>query len=445
LERDVGKPLSELLFTLPSVRALLGSVVDDLVSRQNVILLLPRGISADQVRLAVARTLQARRFDGIKLVPLPDLAGDCTPEASLCALFGVPVDSGDPEVLRVELLRFLSPKMLLLHGWEGLPGPRRAEWLEFVVRWAELLKRSEGAPVPSLVMFVAVPFELLGGEPPFEDVGLSVYWWWGVPSVLEVRSLWRNLTSSDSGDFEARWAEVLYPTMSGGDLCLLDELLGTDEPALENARDFLRDFAIRRGWSAEALVAARASHVLGFSFGDMAPARPPERFRTLWAMGAVMQTPEDGVQLHSAALSLLGLEQRYSQRLWKAQIELVFPLLNEVRLLICEAITKSEGQGWADRWETPQDPRDWPKVSESSLNCEWAHLLFLLTARSELTAHRRWLPIVREAIELRNLLAHGQPISLEDARRFVGLVTRTFRRPGPKRFERGVGPPVARN
>ena len=106
--------------------------------------------------------------------------------------------------------------------------------------------------------------------------------------------------------------------------------------------------------------------------------------------------------------------------LWRGQSELLLPLVNEVRLKVCQDFTATYGSDWPTRWVPPFNEQEIEEVRRSPLGTELGHVNYLLQAlgvrnpRHDLFEKRSLGDLVLQARNLRNEIAHYNPVALRD-------------------------------
>lgn len=96
--------------------------------------------------------------------------------------------------------------------------------------------------------------------------------------------------------------------------------------------------------------------------------------RTLWAHGALSWTLEFGLELHTAAMAVLGRDEEVKHRLWRGQAELLLPLIDHMRLMVCTDLAHSYGKNWPMRYGLPTSEEEKAAVQASPLACQWGYL-----------------------------------------------------------------------
>ena len=242
------------------------------------------------------------------------------------------------------------PDVFYVHRIGRIP-----EWAEFIEGWAEEyqgLRASGNHSVPSLC--VVGKLRDFDFSPPVPAQSLSLHWWWGFPSALEMRlacrlvgvqyrnhhsaaGLWREyvlpgLVSSDVQLAEHMWEQVLHGTdqvMSG----LIDYWESLEQPS--------------PAWSIDDVIGRVGDARGNYGVGQ----NPPEDLVRVWGSGGLVYTPEHGLEVHPAALAQSGHRATVEHMLWRGQAELVLPIVNEVRLKVCQGL-------YQDIWQRLASPMD---------------------------------------------------------------------------------------
>lgn len=408
--------LAEHLPTVPSVRRWLAGVRQILADGCSVIVVLPTSLDTtgiwDALRLEIER-IRGEWPGELDLTKVPR-GGDVL--ASLAAAVGLQPPGG----LEFESCLTDSglPQVIALHGIERLDAGSRADWLGLVSRTAALSHRLAGHQrVPSFLCLVYG--EAILGELPVADVRLTVEWWWAMPSVLEVRVLFRSV--EDGADVcRQAWREHVLPSIAGGDIGLSEHLWdnGLFEDQVLLARR-LCEHAEGRGWTAESLktlgLEARLPerHLIRTQTRRM----PPIHLRLLWAHGLVYETDEHGIEVSSAALVILGRHEELAHRMWRGQAGLLLPLLDAVRLHLCTVLAREHGPDWPASLGLPREEDERRAVQDDPFAAQLGYLLFLFRKASELRGETPLRLLTGQAWEIRNELAHYRPVHFTQFRR----------------------------
>jgi hypothetical protein len=397
------------LFGLGSVQRLVRVFADDLAQGRSLLVLLPPNVECDDVWEALGGELRQRECDA-RAVYADEIAPGQSILSSVADSLGVQWPASDTQRTVENLLGCDGlPEIIFCKGFDRDPSGRVPAWLELLSRWAEVAQNTNRPAALCLIVRASSVIDHV----PATNVRLAVRWWWGVPSLLELRLLCREELGEDrSQEADNAWREHLLPALSGGDISLASDLWATVCAGEGEICEALTLHARARGWSGAALRAWGAHNVLGDSFAraglGQRPAKPLER---LWAEGVVHYTREHGAELQTAALYLLGQHEAVRHRIWRGQASLLLPIIDGVRLNLCRRLTEIYGRGWSLRWIPPAKEREYNALSESDYGCELGHLVHLLRACRDLRGHDGWIPLATQARDLRNELAHYRPIS----------------------------------
>ncbi|MCL6447255.1 MAG: hypothetical protein K6U04_03740 [Armatimonadetes bacterium] len=416
-------------FQLPSVRRFLASIVDDLANRRSVLLLLPLNIEPAQVMTVLREELWRRDISSVTL-PLPEFFPDRPPPAALGEALGVDWGEGNISRTVANLIVASSslPDLIWLDGYCILPEIKRKIWLEFLVQWSWHSQNTADYGVMAPAICLVIPANMLPCEVPTSSLYLSVRWWWGFPTALEMQLLCRinNELEQEKWGASSLWREFLLPALVGNDIACMAYLWNEVDGDLEKIVQSLQAYSYQCGWTWENLVGQ------GFEFQNLnergvrfglpgAPSvAPPLKLFRLWSHGLLMATPEYGIELHSAALNFLGKKEELWHRIWRGQAALLLPVLDDVRLTICNLLTRRYGHNWPIRWFPPLSEEEKQAVRDNPLACQWGHLEYLLKYCHSLQPERRWLSLVTTGRKIRNELAHYRPINYSEFRTFYG-------------------------
>jgi hypothetical protein len=408
--------LPAVLFQLPSMRRFFHGLADDLANRRSLLLLLPAGIEPEEIWAALRAELWRRDFT-VAEVSLAEVSKQRAPVAVLSEALGIawrPPDT--PRTLGNLLATEQLPDVVLVEHLDHVAAQTCQEWVVFLRQWTQACQTRADRGASSTALCMVVPATAVLPQPPESSVYLAVHWWWGFPSVLEMHMLCRSRSEQEDWDPVARWREYVLPALTGGDVILATYLWDNLHTGMEGLLKRLCAFATQRGWTAATLRA------WGAGAGIMAASReyrrvprvPPVEIRSLWAYGAIGWTLEYGLELHSAALAVLERHEELQHRLWRGQAELLLPCIDQIRLALCDYLTRMHGPEWPIRGHLPESPEEDAAVRLSPLACQWGHLETLLRHGAGLRAERHWLPLASIARYVRNEIAHYRPITFRD-------------------------------
>ena len=408
--------LADLLMQMPSVQQFLNALLDDLSERRSLLVLLPAEMEAIDLWYAIEGRLVRRDFH-IEEIVLPALPTETSLPVALGKALNVqwPEDSSPRSIANLMISKGL-PEIIYLTGFDELSEPAQTTWLAFLSEWAQVSKNlsdRESPGPPALILFAqgsAFPPQI-----PESDLHLSIHYWWGFPSALEVQMLCRLANASDERPPLHRWREHLIPSIVGNDISLAGHLWDHLHLDCEQLLPLLQSFGEQRGWTLQNLQTWGVEELLPtLTSNETRPSRNlSSRWHQLWTYGVLNWTPEYGIEIHTAALALLSRAEALQHRLWRGQTSLLFPLIDNLRLTICDHLSGQYGRDWPV-WLSPHDEKEDRAVRDNPLVCQWGHLARLLKNCVSLRRERLLLPVVNLTSQMRNDLAHYRPVTLRD-------------------------------
>ena len=174
---------------------------------------------------------------------------------------------------------------------------------------------------------------------------------------------------------------------------------------------YLRSFAEERNWNAE-IFGSLAQDILHIPVEQKYRNKslsPPQDLYRFWAHGALNWSPEYGTETSAALLAVLGRMGEIQHRLWRGQTELLLPVIDSTRLILCTHLTRKYGANWPTRWRLPLDQEEIEAVQNNPLSSQLGHLKSLL--KYHIPKERRWVPLIDLLHSMRNRLAHYYPVT----------------------------------
>lgn len=408
---DVGETLGAKRF--------LNRVVSDLERGCSALVLFPEGEDYDSLWQRVNKRLWQDDYD-CSGVWLPELPADGTVPSAMGELLGA--RWGSAQTLRtVESLAVSEglPEIIHLRGFDKLTEDARETWLALMRRWADAAKSREAHGWrPTALCMMASASSL--PHPPPEDIWLVTRWWWALPSALEMRLLCRHGSDAagENLDLETRWREHIMPSLVGNDVGLAHFLWNDLTKDSDHITERLRRWAAKKGWTCRVLAKWKLERgsIHALEKDRVRAAQPSVQQQRLWAHGLLNWTPEYGTMLSPAVLVILHEYQAIKHRLWRGQVKLLLPLIDSVRLLLCQKWTERYGADWPWRWQLPRSHEEAEAVRTNPLASGWGHIEVLLRSREEMRDERTLIPLVSHARYVRNELAHYRPVTFQDFR-----------------------------
>ena len=401
--------IEPVVLTLPSVRKFI-SEISDAIRSKSVLVLVPDPVS----RAMVARLL-INRFDILRIAyrDIPYTA-DSLPAMWLSEQLGVSWPSQSTVKNLSNLLHCEGlPDVIHIRDFntgEACNSMERERWLSLLSDW---VKESTGVVVDRLRsttrLCLVAKLKDFDFCPPIEEEGLSVHWWWGFPSSLEMRLACR-IGDHESYQSEAsgKWLELVLPALAGNDIKLAEYLCDDIFGSLEDIVQKLEEYA-----HVEGLSPMSDSHVQGQESMPRS-ADPPSDMWEQWSKGHIISSPENGTEFHPGLLASSGKYGDIEHRLWRGQAELLLPILNEIRIRICDRLTDAFGEDWPINPYRPIADYELEAVVDNPRGAEFGHIEYLLKYIPRFRGKTELLPLVSKSKYLRNEIAHYRPVTFPE-------------------------------
>lgn len=407
-------PFSGLMRLLPSVQGFMESVTDDFRNKRSVLIMLPGTMHASEIWPILRAYTASKEFHSAEVYSA-ELSNERPLADELCSALNVawnmPVRPFSAEYFLKNVTDL--PDIIYLDEYDELVPKRKIELLEFFKEWADAshICADQGRNLSSLCIMTSSP-EILEIEPT-TDTHLSLHFWCGIPSALEIKLLCRILSQDKK---RSLWIESILPAIVGTDLSMADHLWLNYENEIDALKNNLINYSVLRQWDSETL-----SNLKIEDFEDRLEFQSDKRniinsafLKLLWIKGLIYWTPEYGLQMSTAVLASLGRERELQHRIWRGQIEYLLPLLDRIRLTLCEKLTNIYGASWPHQWEKPQYEDDYEAVLKDPMACPLGYLHYLLSSCVNMRRDRSLLPLVSQAKAVRNELAHYRPVEYKE-------------------------------
>lgn len=407
-----------ILRQIPSAQKFLDTVFDELIHRRSLVVLLPSEINSTPIWTILRERLLRRDFH-IEEMWLPDFSGSSLPILAISEALNIDWSS---DIASLTTSNFLAieylPDILQLSGFEELSEKDRNKWINFLKQWAEAnhTRANHGHLPISLILITQA--ENFSDDNIQSNLYLAVHNWLKIPSALETHLVCRLMESDQFHSAKSQWREYLLPALAGNNLLLIEYLWDSIYASIEVILEYLEQFAIKQGWRPNDLHSWGVQEFASSSNNYKKITNLPVRWYTMWAKGILIWTPEYGLELHPAALIVLGKKEEVLHRVWRGQADLLLPLIDHSRLILCDYLTRSYGRDWPIRWNRPESDEEYQAVKESPLASQWGYLEWLVKNCRQLRREKSWIPFVSLTRQLRNEIAHYRPVNYTDFDRF---------------------------
>lgn len=369
---------------------------------------------------------------------LKDIGGDLAQGISLCLIAAIPESLGDfrraldrdlqveqgliihrlclPELENVDLTGFLkavrpeaeqfqiqefmqpgSPDVLLLDGFEDLQSMGQDQVLLFLRMWADHCHTHGGTHSLCLTIPACAAGTIHDPHLGTTSSRIKLRSLVGFPSALETRLLLRAASDGAGNLADFLWHEQIIASLAGSDLELAGLLSNRTLNDLSGIRCALADYAQMRSWT-RAEFGKELKGWTAIPRGSLPQIpRHTRNLQLLWKQ-FTLYTFEYGEEVHPAGLYLLGRVDELKHRVWRAQMTLALPLIDELRIRIYDLAHENLAVTWENH--------DIPEIGE---------LKYSLEQRPPLSPERRqFYERVCRARDARNNLAHMETIPLSE-------------------------------
>ena len=153
-----------------------------------------------------------------------------------------------------------------------------------------------------------------------------------------------------------------------------------------------------------------ASDMVDIDVSASAMIPPPALWRG-WASGRIIFTPEYGAEHHPATLASVGRLIDVEYRLWRGQSECLLPILNRIRINVCDHLTATFGHDWPTNPYAPKETYELEAVTNNPRGAGFGYIEHLLSVVPKFKERRELLPIVSRSRVIRNEIAHYRAVS----------------------------------
>lgn len=404
-----------LFYGSASVHKIIDSVIEDICDGRNVFLLLTEEIDRMHISSHVFNALYRKEFI-VEKVDVSEIEESLSLADALGQRLQITWEQGKERTIGNLLNSDGLPEVIILEGLETLEDGIARNWIKMLDQWVQQIKTSHDAGARSTLFFTAIPAMRFFQNIPNPGPSLSLRWWWGIPSTLETQCLCRACIENGAteGKLQAQWVESIVPGIIGNDVDFGSFILEALYEPMEAIETRLIEYAHKRSWKEEILKKWGIDETFCRSIKTIAtdsisPLMPPPKLRELWSKGIVSWTPENGAEIHLAAIAVLGWKNEIRHRFWREQAKLLLPVIDSLRIHICEKMTSEYGDNWHTRYCTPSNIQT-TELQESPLACEWGYLEYIFKTVHAFRKQNSLLSLIMQARSIRNKLAHYQTI-----------------------------------
>lgn len=388
---------------LPGQERVVAEITNDLVDGTTNIILIPRSVNLQEVEYSLGEGLS----HGNQYLHSGSLVmADCkeqSPVLTLSTVFEIDwVDPYAPRTVQNLIRNEGLPDIIFLRTFADASVEHRSKWLACIIEFSEIRTKDRvKCPVFCVVAQAADPtFKGLSSK-----LGLKIRYWYNLCSYAEAQSYYQTTVSGLRAG-EHVWKAALLASLAGSDYDLARDL---GDVVLRSTSEIFRRMGIiaaKRSWRPDELRREGVDLLLNTQL--YVPLERLERthpIRNLWNLGLVDYSHDHGWEIPSWVLALLDCRETFEHRIWRAQVEVVMPIINQLRLLAIQDLLRNHGTNWLT-WPLPNQEGEMRSIAEP-FQAEPAFLRDLLFYHEQkLQKEQDFLPAITQALLLRNRLAH---------------------------------------
>lgn len=391
------------MILLRSQKRVAAEIVNDLMKNIANVLLLPASVSVSEVEYIVGEELSTHPYLNSESLALMDCEEE-SPVRTLSEVFGVVwKDNYAPRTVGNLIRHGGLPEVVFLRGFADAPEERRRRWIECILEITEL-RIDDRFDTPTFCVVAQARDPMLQGLKP--KLGFRVRYWYRLCSHAEAETYYQRMEGR-SRPGEQVWRSAVLASLAGADSSLAEEL---GEAVVGNTSDIygrVQRVGEQTGWSRGDLISTGIQPFVDQQwFAPLESLDDTHPIRNLWSLGLIDYSSEYGWEVPVWVLTILDEKGIFEHRVWRAQLKVVLPVINQLRLLVINALMRNYGTEWMS-WPLPNQEEQGGRKCEGPLDAEPAFLRSLLFHHAQkLKEEQIFESALVVAHSLRNRLAH---------------------------------------
>ena len=391
-----------MVWQLPNPSRFLDDVVESLAASKHVIVMLPEPMMVSLPISLLTKRLASRGLGSLSEVSLSNSNQEDILDAIVEEL-GIDIC----EVPNVESFldrSDLPSRYIAITGIEygGI------SWMTSLS--TILLKAGEHAQVSeqhnfNLIVLVSPQF-----SPPKDNVKLARHFWWGILSSVDIDCVTERSMVDYKPDSIAEhyWLRALCRGVAKCDPLLSQIIVETSPKSVDD----LCDIIINLGSNEFPDIPLNCFRLPELQLGTDR-IKPPRngKMRELWSGGYLDWQDGSGLIFHPYVLAACGRRQEIERLVWKGQIQIILPVVEQARQTIIYWLTREYGEEWAIKLAGHLSEQDM-----SGLTSEIGPLCyFLFKSNSHIKRYNFGLMsnMAWKWRDIRNEISHGRPVSYD--------------------------------
>jgi hypothetical protein len=394
--------------------ALVQEIADQLINGVSTIVLIPNAWEPSEVEYSLRRTVEELdSYSDVRRLVLTEWNGS-SPVMFLSDAFSVSwKDPFTPRTTDNLVGAGGLPDIIVVSGFSETSEENRRRWLQCVMDCdAATTRTRERYPVFAVVASAEDPaLEVVQVRPT-----LKLRFWYNLYTQTFLAAKYqRSLTGQKLG--EVNWKAALISSLAGADQYLASALEGAVVRSNAEIIRCLKAAAEKRGVTAQWKDEGTIELLIGQRYHPLARLSPDHHVVRLWTSGLLDYSAEYGWEVPSCVLAALEKRILLEHRIWRGQLPVTMPVINQLRLLVIRYFEQTYGADWL--FEAILDSASDENSAPRPLYGCWDAGLYDLKRILENQAPQsrraaELLPIVRLAHSLRNKLAHYTAIEPQE-------------------------------
>lgn len=403
----------EYLDKIPSVKHFIESIVDDLLSKRNLIVLLPPGIPTEYVWGLVTVRLYERG-----LVLYHSAACDITNVSESTLLVARTLLNTNDQIFNSlkELLDSPGiPDVICLKNLSDVKSDKeRKIWCDHIARWAEDTLNLETRKT-TVFCVVESALSILNELPDLRTPNLSIRWWWNLCSAYELRIMIRDYYNQDCSSYI--WNECVISGLAAGDIALAAFLLPLSIKSHEDIVIALRSYGEMLTIDDSNISILERTELLS----NKSSIQPSDDIMTDWAKGYITSSVEYGIGAHPSLYALADDSSTVDLLIWRGQLPILFPILNKIRYWCASTLVSNYGVGWYTS-RPPVDKRDYSRLQKNPLDAEIGYMYDYMFNNGLNMQSPKLKNMLGQAHFVRTSIAHYKSVTYDDFARIQSYI-----------------------
>jgi len=407
----------EIALQLLSVQSFFSRTVEDIRRGKNVIILHPYGNNFSEISDTIYDYIfndKILREYVVQVVDVTTIDYAPTNLMELSKLVYPNESDSNVEKPSSEYLFNKFPRVTVFNKIHLLKPNQQLTWVKLIKSWADNTDQIRDKDGSYCTFCLVEPANNLIGILPESNNNISWRYWWGFPSSLELRLLCREKRLRD--EVKTVWFEAVTAGVASGDLLLADTILESFPKRLDEVNELLNKNTTEKCPPLELNI--RPSQSYNANLLDQTVGVPAS-LRNDWAKGRILASYDYGIEWHPITLAQNNNFQQLEHRMWRGQASILLPLVDQVRLSASSSLVRMYGEKWFTRWFEPQDPENTIRLNGNPLDAELGFLRALQNGKN-VFRDSQWKNVLDTTWEIRNKLAHYEPLDWERFRAFWG-------------------------